>query len=101
MPTTFGTGIGLGPLETLIRTCVPSTTISPAFGACAVTELTSSPELISTTRKRKFASRSAATASSRLRPTTLGTCTFGLPLETKMVTKLPRSMRTGGSGSCE
>ena len=77
-PTTLGTVTGLGPLDTLIRTCVPSTTTVPALGDWAVTEPSSRSELTSTTWATSPARVSSATASSLVCPTTLGIGDLGL-----------------------
>ena len=63
-PTTFGTVTGRGPFDTLIRTCVPSTTTVPAPGDCPVTVPSSRSELTSTTWASSPARVSSATASS-------------------------------------
>ena len=100
LPTTFGTAIGFGPEETLTRTVVPTITSVPALGAVASTVLTGSSELTGTTFGSRPAAVSSATAWSRLRPTSVGTRTFDGPVETTIVTKLPRSIRSPACGSC-
>ena len=59
-----------------------------------------SSELTPTEFGFRPAAVSSETASSRSRPTTLGTTTFFGPVETVIVTKLPRSVRSPGCGSC-
>jgi hypothetical protein len=83
----------------LTRTVVPSITSVPAFGAVASTVSTGSSELTETTFGFNPAAVRLLTAVSRLWPTTLGTSTLRGPVETVMVTKLPRSVRSPGSGS--
>src|SRR6187399_3034720 len=87
---TLGTATGLGPDETLIRTEEPATTTTPAFGACAVTWFACCDELTCTTLGWSWRRVSSATAALRDLPTRLGTVTFGLPLETRIVTIDPR-----------
>ena len=99
-PTTFGTSTDFGPFETLIRTTVPSSTVSPALGSWAVTVPSSLSELTSTTLAFRPASAIACTASSRPLPRTSGTGVFRFPSDTISVTALPLSMRSPAFGSC-
>ena len=99
LPTTFGTVTGSGPFETLIRTVESTISSVPAFGACASTSFTGCNELTATTFAFSLAPTMSATASSRLLPTTSGTRVFGFPVETRIVTKFPRSVRSPGCGS--
>jgi hypothetical protein len=61
---------------------------------------TGSSEFTGTTFGFSPAAVRLLTAWSRLCPTTLGTSTFLGPVETLIVTKLPRSVRSPGCGSC-
>ena len=97
-PTTGGTAMGFGPCETLIRTVSPLTSRVPAFGNWPVTVPDSLSELIRCTLAFSPRSVSAATASVACWPITPGTVTFGLPLDTRMTTVLPLSMRSPGAG---
>src|SRR5262249_16716502 len=81
-PTTYGTPTGFGPLDTLICTLEPLSTIVPACGNCPVTVSGGLLEWIDTTLYFRPAVVSEATASSRVLPKTSGTVTFGLPVET-------------------
>jgi hypothetical protein len=82
LPRTSGIPIGLGPLETLIRTFVFSVTFTPPFGSCAMTVSAGWVEEILCTSATRFLRVSAATASLLESPTTFGTTTCGLPVET-------------------
>ena len=97
---TLGTATGFGPDETLIRTEEPATTTTPGFGFWAVTWFACCEELTCTTLGSSCRRVSSATAASRDLPTRLGTVTFGLPLETRIVTIDPRGCFVPGSGSC-
>src|SRR5581483_6739462 len=88
-PVTSGTGIGLAPRETLMRTCVPFTTLSPGDGNWPVTVSGSAGEKMRTTCGFRPTAASASTASVTLRLRTSGTVTFGLPVETLSVTVEP------------
>src|SRR6266581_433858 len=98
-PMTFGTATGVGPFDTLIRTFVPWTTFVPGDGSCAVTTFGFAPPGTPCSSGTRFAALSAATASVELCPRTSGTATFGLPVETQIVTSLPFACRLPGFGS--
>ncbi len=100
LPTTFGIVTGRGPFETLIRTVAFSISSVPGLGAWASTSFTGLSEFTATTLAFSLAPTISATASSRLLPTTFGTCVFGFPSDTVMVTKFPRSIFSPGCGSC-
>ncbi len=72
----------------------------PARGFCAVTMPDWRSEFTSTTVASRSRCVSSATAVSRDLPTTNGTVTFGLPVETSTVTMLSFGSRVPGSGSC-
>ncbi len=95
-PTTGGTPIGFGPCETLIRTFSPFSSRAPAFGNWPVTVPESFAEWTEWMSAFNPCSVSAATASVACFPTTFGTETFGLPLETLITTRLPFSVRSPG-----
>src|SRR5215211_2362243 len=100
-PSTPGTVSGFGPLDTLMRIAVPSSTCSSALMLCAVTWFTGAPELMKTTFGSSFASFSVATAASTDVPTTSGTVVIGGPVETQSVTTpVCGSTFVPSSGSC-
>ena len=100
-PTTFGTSTGFGPFETLIRTCVPSTTTVPGWSDCAVTVPSSRSEFTSETWTLRPAAVSSRTAESRSCPTTVGTVTFGRPDDTSIETMPFGSTSLPAAGCCE
>jgi hypothetical protein len=81
-PMTDGTETSAGPLETLIRTLLPFTTVFPPGGSCPVTVSGGLLEATENTFATKPALVSVLTASACDFPTTLGTATVGGPLET-------------------
>ncbi len=99
-PTTPGTVTGVGPLETLIRTFVPETTCVPTFGSDAVTSSAGVVDWTSCTSGTRCTAFSALIASSDFRPFSVGTATFGLPVDTKMVTSFPFDCLWPAGGSC-
>ena len=90
----------MGPDETLIRTDAPASTTTPGCGFCAVTWFAGFAELTCTTFATRSRCVSSATAASRDLPTSEGTVTFGLPLETRIVTIDPFCSFVPASGSC-
>src|SRR5205085_3065551 len=98
-PTTGGTATSAGPFETLIRTFDPFTTFTPGAGDWATTVFTSFVELTSWTSGSRPAEASAAAASVASLVRTSGTTTFALPVETKIVTKLPFAVLSPEDGS--
>ena len=100
IPTTGGTAIDAGPFETLIRTFEPRTTRVPGPGDCAITVFTGFSELTSWTSGSRPTFAIAAAASVADCPRTSGTAVLGAPVETKIVTWLPLSIRLPGAGSC-
>ena len=99
-PITAGTATGFGPLDTLTRTEAPSTTILPGGGSCAVTMSDCLSDGTSWTSASSPRLVSSFTAVSRDLPTSDGTLTFFLPLETRIVTMLPFGCREPATGSC-
>src|SRR5438034_5320211 len=85
----YGTLIGAGPLETLIRTREPLTIWVPGGGSWPVTVFGGLLECTEKTFAFKPAFVSVLTASASVFPRTLGTVTFGLPVETWTSTLLP------------
>src|SRR5262245_45181960 len=99
-PTTEGRNTCLGPLDLLMRTFEPSTTTVPAFGSWATIVSAGWSEGTLCTFATRFAPASAATASVAVLPTTPGTATLGLPVETWSTTIEPRPSLVPGGGSC-
>ena len=97
-PTTYGTETGVGPLETLIRTREPWTTIVPAGGSWPVTVLGGLPEWTEKIFGTSPASLSALSASVASLPMTSGTSTFGFPFETVISTVLFFAARKPATG---
>src|SRR5436305_12291994 len=89
MPTTGGTVICAGPLETLIRTFEPFTAFSPDFGDWATTVPESFSDGTSWTSGLSPTDAMSAAAWVELSPRTSGTFTFAAPVETKIVTWFP------------
>src|ERR671923_4636 len=97
---TLGMPICCSPLEMLIRTSVPLTTLVPPFGPCEITSPSGLSEKMSTGFGTSPALRSVAIASASRAPTTSGTSTLGGPVETKYRTTLPFWIRSPASGDC-
>ena len=100
LPTTLGTATGAGPFETLIRTELPTTSFVPAFGSCAVTWFAGVFELTPCTSGFRCSAFSWLTASDSCWPTSVGTATFGFPVEIQIVTGLPFWILLPSVGSC-
>ena len=82
-----------------IRTFVPTTTSVPSFGSDAVTVSALTFDWISCTSGTSPACFNAAIASADLSPFNVGIVTFGLPLDTKIVTFEPFGWRVPAVGS--
>ena len=81
-PITFGTESGFSPFETLIRTFVPTRTIFPDFGACAVIVFALASEKMKCGSALSWASASIDSAWVSVKPFTAGTVVRGAPVET-------------------
>jgi hypothetical protein len=98
-PTTLGTAIGTGPLETFNVTVEPWSTEAPEEGFWSITVSAGLLESTRTTLAFKCASFSAATASVEESPITLGTVVCGFPEEDVIVTCAPLFSFVPGCGS--
>ena len=88
-PTTSGMPTGCGPLATLMRTTVFTSTVVSALGLCATTVPSGWSFGTVCTSACRFLDWSKPSASDCDMPTTLGTLTCGGPCETTIVTLFP------------
>src|SRR3954462_14882591 len=90
-PTTLGTATCGRPLETTSATALPVLTCAPASGDWLITEPAGTVVLVAvvTPPTVRPAPVIAVLAAVCVRPTTLGTATWGRPLETTSATALP------------
>src|SRR5437660_2335701 len=98
-PTTLGTVAVAGPLHTFTRTFDPFGTRCPADGSVAVTWPFVSPGTRCSTGCSPALTR-VCCATVHCWPLTVGTVTFGGPVETQIVTVPPLSTFAPAPGSC-
>ncbi len=100
--TTSGIVAFSSAFATVRVTVVPFSTSSPRSGFCSMTVPGSSPLISSSTSTTNpyFSPSSSALASSMLSPITLGTATFGAPVDTTRLMVSPFSTLAPAAGSC-
>src|SRR5262245_18084627 len=90
-PTTFGTAMMSGPVETTRFTALPCATCVPEFGVWLITDPDGTVVLdaVVTVPSVRFAFVIAVVAAAWVRPTTFGPAACGGPLDTTRFTALP------------